>query len=89
MGDFVWKSKSQSEPQHNRLEHDFLDPVRFSSEGQFNLNKIKEIFVTDSFLSLDRDTINCQNIETHGDCKTQGWDIFAQDQTKLNFVTHL
>ena len=20
---------------------------------------------------------------------TQGWDIFAQDQTKLNFVTHL
>ena len=49
----------------------FLDPVRLFGEGQYNLNNMKEISVTDSFLGLDRDTRNCQNIETYNDCKTR------------------
>ena len=31
----------------------------------------KEIFVTDSFLGLNENTRNCQNIETYNDCKTR------------------
>ena len=32
---------------------------------------MKEIFVTESFLGLDRDTRNCQNTETNEKCKTR------------------
>ena len=48
-----------------------LDPVRLFGEGQYNLNNIKEIAVTDSFMGLDKDTRKCQNIETYDDCKTR------------------
>ena len=48
-----------------------LDPVRLFGEGQYNLNNIKEIAVTDSFLGLDKDIRKCQNIETYDDCKTR------------------
>ena len=48
-----------------------LDPVGLFGEGAFNINNIKEISVTDSFMGLDRDTRNCQNIETYDDCKTR------------------
>ena len=40
-------------------------------KGQFNLHSLKEIVVTDSFMGLDRDARNCQNIETIDDCKTR------------------
>ena len=40
-------------------------------EGQYNFLSLKEISVTESFMGLDRDTINCQNIETFDDCKTR------------------
>ena len=32
---------------------------------------MKEISVTESFLGLDKDTRNCQNIETFDSCKTK------------------
>ena len=48
----------------------FLGPVRLS-EGQYNLNNVREISVTDSFLGLDRNTRNCQIIETYNDCKSR------------------
>ena len=48
-----------------------LDPVGLFGEGQFNLHSMKEISVTDSFMGLDKDTRNCQNIETYDDCKTR------------------
>ena len=48
-----------------------LDPVRLFGEGQYNLNNIKEISVTDSFMGLEKDTRKCQNIETYDDCKTR------------------
>ena len=40
-------------------------------EGQYNLLSLKEIVVTDSFMGLDRDSQNCQNIETVDGCKTR------------------
>ena len=45
--------------------------MRLLGEGEYNLNSMKEISVTESFLGLDRDTIKCQNIETYDDCKTR------------------
>ena len=49
----------------------YVDPVRLFGEGQFNLNNMKEISVTDSFLGLDRETRNCQNTETYNNCRTR------------------
>ena len=40
-------------------------------EGQYNLNNMKEISATDSFMGLDKDTRKCQNIETINECKTR------------------
>ena len=48
-----------------------LDPVGLVGEGQYNLNNLKEVTVTDSFLGLEKDTRHCQNIETYHDCKTR------------------
>ena len=49
----------------------FLDPVRFYGEGQYNLHSLKEIIVTDSFMGLERDARNCQDMETYNDCITR------------------
>ena len=48
----------------------FLDPVKIIEEGQYNLNNLKEISVTDSFMGLDRATRNCQEPVTYNKCKT-------------------
>ena len=48
----------------------FLDPVRLLGEGQYNLNNLKEIVVTESFMGLNKDARNCQSNETFDDCKT-------------------
>ena len=44
--------------------------MRLLGEGQYNLHSMKVIEVTDSFLGLDSDTRNCQNIETYNECKS-------------------
>ena len=49
----------------------YLDPVSLFGEAQYNLNNLKEIYVTDSFLGLERNTRNCQSIETFDDCTTR------------------
>ena len=49
----------------------FLDPVSLPGDGQYNLNILKEIDVTDSFLGLEQDVRNCQNVETDDDCTTR------------------
>ena len=41
-----------------------------SEEGQYNLNNLKEISVTDSFMGLDIKTRNCQSIGKYDECKT-------------------
>ena len=47
--------------------------MTLSGEGEYNLNSLKEIAVTDSFLELDSDVIKCQNYNkegTYDSCKT-------------------
>ena len=39
-------------------------------EGQYNINDIKEIKVSQSYLRLDRDVRNCQNNEQFDNCTT-------------------
>ena len=40
-------------------------------EGQYNLHSIDEISVSDSFLGLDENIRNCQNVDTYDDCNTR------------------
>ena len=40
-------------------------------EGQYNIDAIKEIEVTDSFLGLDQNIRACQNNEPIYNCKTR------------------
>ena len=56
------------------------DPVRLMGEFQFNLQSLKEIKVSDSFLTLDVDSQKCQNIETYNDCKTR---LYIKNMTQV------
>ena len=47
-----------------------LDPVTLPGEGEYNLNILKEVKVTDSFMELDEDVRECQNQEHYIDCTT-------------------
>ena len=42
-----------------------------SGEGEYNLNILKEIEVTESFNELDEDVRECQNKETYDECTTR------------------
>ena len=48
----------------------FLVPLKLSLDMEYNLNVIKEITVTDSFLSLNKDIQGCQE-ESFDDCTTR------------------
>ena len=50
-----------------------LDPVRLFGEGQYNLHSMKEVSVTESFLGLNQDSRQCQNIETLDTCNTRNY----------------
>ena len=49
----------------------FLDDVKLTGEGEYNLNILKEIEVTESFNELDEDVRECQNKETYDECTTR------------------
>ena len=49
----------------------FSEPLELSGEGKYNLNAIKEIKVTDSFLGLDMADKECQNEEPIQNCTTR------------------
>ena len=51
--------------------HDCLDPVKLSGEGEFDLNIIKEVDITDSFMGLPLSDRKCQNEENFVDCNTR------------------
>ena len=51
--------------------HSTLEPVQFIGDGQYNLNALKEIVVTDSYLGLPQDTIRCQSNEPLDNCTTR------------------
>ena len=49
------------------------DPVTLSGEGQYNLNSLKLIEVTQSFLGLDEKAKKCQNRESFDNCTTNNY----------------
>ena len=50
-----------------------LDPVTLPGEGEYNLNILKEVKVTDSFMGLDEDVRGCQNQEHYLECTTNNF----------------
>ena len=40
-------------------------------EGMYNLNSLKEIKATDSYLGMDKNIIECQNKEPYFNCTTR------------------
>ena len=53
------------------LDSNFLEPVELIGEGKYNLNAMKEIKVTESFLELDMKDKGCQIEESSEDCKSK------------------
>ena len=49
---------------------DFVEPVQLNGEGEYNLNNLKEITVTDSFLGWDENIKGCHNKSAFS-CSTQ------------------
>ena len=49
----------------------FIEPVSLIGEGEYNLNVLKEIKATDSYLGLDQDVRKCQNDEPLFNCTTR------------------
>ena len=45
--------------------------VKLIGEGEYNLDALKEIKVTDSYLGLDENVRGCQNKESLDNCKTK------------------
>ena len=57
--------------------------MTLSGEGEYNLNILKEIKVTDSFLELDKDIRNCQSYNSKGsydNCTTR----YFVEQMRIN-----
>ena len=50
----------------------YAEPVKLIGEGEYNLNTLKDIVVTDSYLGLDMDVRNCQHEEPYVNCTTNG-----------------
>ena len=46
-------------------------PVQLVGEGQYNLNALTEIEVTDSYLALDAEVRGCQTNESFFNCTTR------------------
>ena len=47
------------------------EPVTFYGEGRYNLNVVKEIKVSESYLGLGQDVTKCQNEEALEECTTR------------------
>ena len=45
--------------------------MKLIGEGDYNLDAMKEIMVTDSYLELDQDVTKCQNKESFFNCTTR------------------
>ena len=48
-----------------------LEPLMLEIGNEYNLNNVKEIKVTNDFLTLDKTITHCQNKESFEDCKTR------------------
>ena len=48
-----------------------LEPLKLEVGNEYNLNNVKQIEVTDAFLTLDKTVRDCQNEESLEDCQTK------------------
>ena len=60
----------------------FLEPLLLKIGNEYNLNNVKEISVTNDFLTLDKTITNCQNEESLQDCKTRKYIDTMVEQCK-------
>ena len=49
------------------------EPLKLYGEGNYALTSVKEVRVTDSFLSMSAERRNCQNEERYEDCATEDY----------------
>ena len=64
------------------------EPLKLKVGNEYNLNNVKEIKVTDEFLTLEKTIINCQNKESQQDCKTRKYiDAMLKQCKCLSFAT--
>ena len=47
------------------------EPVIFIGEGEYNVNVLKEIKVSESYLGMDQGVTECQNEESFYNCTTR------------------
>ena len=47
------------------------EPLKLQGEGEYNLDVVKEVKVTDSFLGMDEEERGCQNKEDYQSCTTR------------------
>ena len=57
--------------QHDLTFNNLIEPVKLIGEGEYIINVLKEIEVTDSYLGLDLDFRKCQNKEPYYNCTTR------------------
>ena len=57
-----------------------LEPVVLVGEGEYNLNVLTDIKVTESYLNLDQNIRNCQNEESFDNCTTKRYLDNVQEQ---------
>ena len=55
------------------LTYCFSEPLMIYGEGEYNMNEVKEIEVTDAYLGLKQDLIRCQNDVTLTECATNNY----------------
>ena len=60
----------------------YSETVKLNGEGLYNLNDVKYIEVTESFLGLDQEISGCQNEELREDCKTRHYIAALMTQCK-------
>ena len=74
----------------------FVEPVQLEGNGEYNLNVLKEMEVTDAFLGLDENARQCQNEEPFvcttkqyvdtflGECGCTPLNMRLSDKVELN-----
>ena len=65
----TYKNPARNEQKYFILA--FIEPVSLIGEGEYNLNVLKEIEATDSYLALDPDVRKCQSNEPLSNCTTR------------------
>ena len=55
-------------------QQNFKVPLFLDARGEYNLNAVKEVQITDSFTTLDLDDRKCQDRDNYEDCTTKVYE---------------